>query len=279
MEWIREDFSGATEPLTRLSMYGEQFHHFNTDDWVAYKNQGDFDRIYTTGGDVQAGGQFIYGTGRDVAINWSSWLSEFNSVGDYPTLTTYIEFVELQLPWQVAKLEEVIANGKTIEEYARTSWSLLGMLDLTRRQLNILKAVKLAVEDLKETALYKRENRIPMKPESTQPSIVVHGNIQQLIGAVDNSTLITKITGSISAGDFNALSQALRESNVSDDDISELQVALKSDPTPANAESFGPATSSWIGKMLGKSASGGWKFSLSVAGSVLAKAIATYYGF
>ena len=65
---------------------------------------------------------------------------------------------------------------------------------------------------------------------------------------------------------------------MSTEDISELKEALDTDPAPSTPERFGPKVSSWIGKMVGKAAQGGWVIGAGAAGKLLAEAIAKYYG-
>jgi hypothetical protein len=74
------------------------------------------------------------------------------------------------------------------------------------------------------------------------------------------------------------LERALTEKGVGSADLSELKKALEADPSPSTPQSFGPKVSSWIGKMVAKAAQGSWDIGVNAAGSLLAQAIAKYYG-
>lgn len=103
----------------------------------------------------------------------------------------------------------------------------------------------------------------------------VYGGAANLLGTVSNSHL----TFNIKDNDFESLEKALRQNLVSNIDIQELKKALKKDDPPKNANNFGPLVSNWILGMKNKAAEGSWKIGIGVAGSLLAQAIAKYYGF
>jgi hypothetical protein len=56
-----------------------------------------------------------------------------------------------------------------------------------------------------------------------------------------------------------------------------LESAVKSDSSPKDGK-FGQRVSSWIGKMISKSAQGAWKVATNVAADFLTKALCAYYG-
>ncbi len=102
----------------------------------------------------------------------------------------------------------------------------------------------------------------------------VYGGAASLIGTSEGST----IAFNIGMKDFSALERVLRASGMLDEDMAELRGALDSEPVPQSRESFGPRLSAWIAKMMGKAAEGTWKIGLGAAGTLLAQAIAKYYG-
>lgn len=103
----------------------------------------------------------------------------------------------------------------------------------------------------------------------------VYGGAANLVGTASESQIIFDVT----TNDLSSLERVLRANNVSDQDISELKVALQEDP-PAKAEGrFGPRVSTWVSKMVGKACEGGWGISIGAAGKLLAEAISRYYGF
>ncbi len=104
------------------------------------------------------------------------------------------------------------------------------------------------------------------------------GNFQGNIGNITESTVTQNLSMSVGERDFEALRSVLSEKGVSEQDLVELEHALAKDPSPKNAKKFGPAVSSWIGKMISKSASGAWEIGAGAAGELLATVIAAYYG-
>lgn len=81
----------------------------------------------------------------------------------------------------------------------------------------------------------------------------------------------------IQAGNWESLRGFLEDKEIEKSDLDLLQEALKEDPRPAGRK-LGPKTSSWIGGMVTKAASGIWQVGVATAGNLLAKAILMYYG-
>lgn len=102
----------------------------------------------------------------------------------------------------------------------------------------------------------------------------VYGGAANLVGSVHNSS----VSFHVLTNDFASLEKVLRDNGITTDDITGLHTAIDSDQPPSSPQSFGPRVSSWIAAMAGKAANGTWKIGLGVAGSLLEKAIAKYYG-
>ena len=102
----------------------------------------------------------------------------------------------------------------------------------------------------------------------------VYGGSANLVGSAYDSSLSFHIL----TNDFTSLENVLRENGIKTEDIAGLHTAIDSDQPPDSPQSFGPKVSSWIATMAEKAANGTWKIGLGVAGSLLAKAIAKYYG-
>ncbi len=103
----------------------------------------------------------------------------------------------------------------------------------------------------------------------------VFGGAANIIGTAKSSS----ISFNIGQRDFSSLERFLEREGVLPQDIAELKTALDSDPTPTTPDGFGPRVSSWIGKMVGKAAQGGWNIAVGAGGTLLAEAIKQYYGF
>ena len=86
-------------------------------------------------------------------------------------------------------------------------------------------------------------------------------------------------TINIQQGDFRTLATFLQENGISDPDIQDLEAAIEADPQPKSSDkTFGKRVSSWIGKMVAKSAEGAWKVSTDVGSKLLLEAIKAHYG-
>ncbi len=88
----------------------------------------------------------------------------------------------------------------------------------------------------------------------------IHINsFQGILGDVSESTVTQTLEMSVTAGDLKSLQQILTEAGISLEDIQQLMVALEADPKPKAASELGPKVSAWIGNMMSKAVSGGWK--------------------
>ncbi len=149
--------------------------------------------------------------------------------------------------------------------------------------VEVLNSVRNRILDL-VLAIWKEDPKageVPGRPDRLEPSKVnqifnttVYGGAASVVGAAESSM----ITFNVQTGDFKTLAQALKDHSVEDADIKELEAAMQDDPPPKDSNSFGPRVSQWIGKMIGKAASGAWKIALGAAGALLASLIAKYYG-
>ena len=102
----------------------------------------------------------------------------------------------------------------------------------------------------------------------------------------DNATVIVgsgntqPINATVIKGDFNSLSETLKEHGVEDADIEELKAAIVADAAeggPKQGE-FGVSVKSWMQSMLSKAVDASWQIELGVASSLLANALQRFYG-
>jgi hypothetical protein len=104
------------------------------------------------------------------------------------------------------------------------------------------------------------------------------GNFQGTIGDIANSNVTQNLHMEVSKGDFDSLKKHLLQHDVLMEDVDELQEALEAEPTPEPSGSFGKRVSGWIGKMVGKAASGAWEVGMTAASDLLSSGIRSYYG-
>ena len=117
---------------------------------------------------------------------------------------------------------------------------------------------------------------LPQEKVSQVFNTYISGNVQNVAAG---SRHVTQ-TGSVAvhAGDLESLRNHLASTGIEAHDISELEHAIAEDEGARGVPALGERVQAWIGKMVGKAASGAWSVSTSVAGTVLGKALSKYFG-
>ena len=103
-------------------------------------------------------------------------------------------------------------------------------------------------------------------------------NFQGVLGDVSGGNISQSMSMTVTPGKFDSLAEYFREQDVTEEDIKLLEKAITEDPEVNESGEFGPKISSWIGRMTSKAADGSWAVSVGAAGSLLATAIAKFYG-
>jgi hypothetical protein len=93
----------------------------------------------------------------------------------------------------------------------------------------------------------------------------------------NNSITITKTK--IKQGDFGDLENLLLKHGVENKDIKELEEIIRSDNPDMERKKFGDGVSKWIVNMLSKASLNIWNIGIGAAGSLLAQALNSYYGW
>ncbi len=103
----------------------------------------------------------------------------------------------------------------------------------------------------------------------------------------DNTTIVVgdsntqHIKNKIVKKDFDSLRKVLLDNGLSKNDISDLSNAIVSDSSSLEVaeKRLGKNVSDWMATMISKAGSAAWDINIGAAGSLLASAIAHYYGF
>ena len=103
-------------------------------------------------------------------------------------------------------------------------------------------------------------------------------NFQGVLGDVQGGAISQTNTLTVQSSNFTSLANYLRQQGISSTAIAELEQAIREDPEPRSTLTLGPKVSAWIGNMVALAASGSWEVSVSVAGNLLASALAKFYG-
>lgn len=164
---IRKDLKSAELFLNRLLEYAEVFDKFNTETWSRLKNHEDYDLIYDLPREQRADIEPIYGTGRDIAVHMSFQLEAFNQADRYPTITSFIDSFKGSWLDEFDTLGNISKKAKIrATSLKRCPWAVDQMIHLFDHQLEILRAVRDTVNQLKTTDIFKIENGIDIMKDS-----------------------------------------------------------------------------------------------------------------
>lgn len=168
-----------------------------------------------------------------------------------------------------------ISGYTLIEMYQPiTKAALDGIVDAVRtRFLDFLLALQNINEEVleSETAL----TNLPKEQVSHVFNVTVFG---------DNNVVATQSTigdiaiQAVRAADTESLAAFLKKIGLTDEDVRELDSAIKQDGQPEK-EKIGTGVSDWIGKMVSKAVSGSWKMAIGLAPEILKEAIFRHYGW
>ncbi|MDO7500257.1 hypothetical protein Q5X76_06130 [Acinetobacter baumannii] len=104
------------------------------------------------------------------------------------------------------------------------------------------------------------------------------GNMQGVIGQVQDSMVTQTNQMIINRIDLSTLLNTLKSVGIKEIDLDELKLALVNDEEPTQKDKFGENVSAWYGKMISKAASGSWEIGVAVAANLLTQIINSYYG-
>ena len=81
----------------------------------------------------------------------------------------------------------------------------------------------------------------------------------------------------VEKGDIDSLLSCLRQLEVDNDDLTDLEAAVSAEPDAPGGQ-YGPRVRAWLGGMIFKAASRTWKIGVETASKVLTDALNGYYG-
>jgi hypothetical protein len=150
--------------------------------------------------------------------------------------------------------------------------------------IGIVEAVKTRVLDFalalgKKYPIAGEIGGMNVKDETTKKDFqsIVQNTIYGNVGVAGHASHST-VNITVNQGNLRDLRQQLTAHYVESADIDELETALMEEPQVGADKKFGPKVGSWIGKMVGKAASGTWGVGLEIGSAVLQKALLAYYG-
>lgn len=197
------------------------------------------------------------------------------SIGDLESLLgmTSSGFVLMQYPPEVENILMRIGSYEAKPGLFVGANIVHGILDKVRNAV-LEWALKLEEEGiLGEGLSFSAQEK---DKAQANPNINIQ-NFQGILGNVSNSSISQDVRMSIQTGDFKSLAEILEAKGISTEDIKELKKAIATDPIPQSG-TLGEKVGAWLGKMIGKAASGVWKIGVDVATNLLSAAIWAYYG-
>ena len=185
----------------------------------------------------------------------------------------------IQLTWHPNLV--AVAGSEIYRDYtclrAWTSFSssvLVGILDLVRNRVLDF-TIKLEAE-IPDAANVESLASISQERSQQIFQTVILGDVGNL--ASGSSEFSQEVGFPAATGDLAGLKESLQRLHVSEEDIDDLEAALREDGEPDEQGNLGSRTSDWIGKMVAKALSGTWNVGASTAADVLKKAILAYLG-
>ena len=132
------------------------------------------------------------------------------------------------------------------------------------------------VLDLQENNITSEDlSNHTVKPEIARGIFI--NNIYGDRNVIASGTHVNQLISTVKEGDLASLARFLREHNVEDSDIGDLEVAVSSEPTACKGR-YGPKVRAWLGGMISKAASNTWNVGLEAASKILTEALKSYYG-
>ncbi|ROR87519.1 hypothetical protein FB443_1011032 [Vibrio crassostreae] len=167
-----ESVAGDIEQLEELSRaFGDRESY-----WSHLKHREDFRGIYRISDEQKRRVvESLYVKGRTQARYLFNDLGMINhDVVQFPNLTSVIEHFDGGLLYenQLQLVDQVIEICK---EFDISLWSIEQMIEVFKEQHTMMETVKVSLERLRESKLFKSENGIEIKDES-QPQVVITNN-------------------------------------------------------------------------------------------------------
>jgi len=156
---IRPDLQTASPLLYRLIEYAKAFDRNNREHWPHLKNNEDFGKVYQLPWPQRGPQEQIYGDGRDLAVFMASRLVAFNDTASFPTLKSFADSFAGGWIDQTDLLQETSRLAKEKSgELEHPPLAVRHMIKLFDDQIELLAAVKQAIDGLKQTDIYRWEN-------------------------------------------------------------------------------------------------------------------------
>lgn len=218
---IRKDFEEVSSLIARLLSFSKEFSKHN-EYWSHLKNQEDFKFISRVPETERYKVEALYNHGRDMAIYMAGTLAEINfDFSKFPTLTSVAEGFEGT--WVFGNYDEKtpeIAIQVCKENDVRL-WSVEQMYELFKKQEKLLAAIRVTLNLIKSSKLYKQENGIEIVNDKQQ-TISVSGISGSSININSDNSVATVNQTYNEPEIFSEMIQAIKSAKLEDDDTQKL---------------------------------------------------------
>ena len=172
--------------------------------------------------------------------------------------------------------QQIYENTNCLSAWKVISYgSLVALVDTIKvRVLNFTLEIENVAPDAGEAPL--NAPPLPQERVSQVFSTYISGNVHNVATGTGQVTQSGDMI--VLPGNFETLREHLAAVGVDGRDIEELSKAIQEDTPAGGKPALGENVQAWIGRMVGKTASGAWNVSTSVAGTVLGKALSRYFG-
>ncbi|HBB4969512.1 TPA: hypothetical protein KBP10_000836 [Escherichia coli] len=218
---VRKDFEDVSSLISRLLSFSQQFHE-NNSDWSHLKNNEDFRFISKIPHTKRYKVELLYSAGREMAIYMAETLAEINyDFGKFPTLTSVVEGFDNSCVFGNYSEDIPDVAIKICKEHDVNLWSVGQMYHLFKKQEKLLSAIRVTLDILKGSDLYKLENGIDIMSEKNQ-IINVSGISTSSININSNSAAATVSQNYNEPSIFSEMVNAIKDAGLDSETEKEL---------------------------------------------------------
>jgi hypothetical protein len=161
---MRNDLAQAEQLLERVIVFANKFRAWNHDEWPHLKNNEDFSRIYALPPEQRVPFERLYTHGRDIAVDYSDFLREFDRPERHPTFKSFVDSIEEAIVRTRERTLPVLDDARRmLRSLSLRNWSIEQMLALIDTELSLLVALSEWAYVAKESPLYRREAGQPVQ--------------------------------------------------------------------------------------------------------------------
>lgn len=188
--------------------------------------------------------------------------------------------LQIQIPMEYnGILSKGLSNGYVIQR----AWRLIGIADVSQILVQVRsRLLDFMLELNDQLGDDVTDNEIKQRTDFIDAKGLFHNamfgdNVTIVIGN-NNSQ---KIKNTTIQGNFDSMTEYLKQYKVDESSIANLQIAINNDQnsTEVKERKFGSFVKDWLKTMLSKAVDATWEIEVSAAGNLLATALQKYYGW